>query len=124
MDPAWHQRTTYDKTSPWVMYRYLIPDALAWLIGFSLVRTQCLICGTIERHWLRVWRADSRVGQRIRLRTIERHQHGNLRYNPSLWVLPRGNPAGWREWVAKEAWPKQHQPTRSGGHHGKLETRR
>lgn len=100
--PALQRRTTYDKSHPWLLYHYRTPDALAWALGFSVIQTECLICGAREWGVLRVWCADPEVGKQKRLRIVEQHRHGRLRWQPLYWRHPMGNYGGWREWQEEQ----------------------
>ena len=91
------RRTTYDQDAPWLTYRYLIPDAFAWALGWCVVRTECAICGEHQHRVIGTW-GKSRPNHPARQAWLEQHQHRQLRWQPQYWVMPFANPQAWREW--------------------------
>lgn len=90
--------TTYEISQPWMLYTYRIPDRIAWLLGFSLILVECLICGQRHRVWFRTWGAKPDALRPRRQALLDRHRHRPLAWKPHYWHRPMANYEGWRRW--------------------------
>lgn len=98
----WRRRTTYDNQYPWLLYRYSLPDVVAWCLGVARIRVECMICGKQEGRWLRLWITRPEVGQRIRRQIIEQHEHREMRWAPYAWERPHANHLAWFRWRERQ----------------------
>jgi len=92
-------KVTIDRDYSWLVYRYLIPDAFAWLLGFTVIRVWCAVCGARRLLWLPLWWRAPALGEAKRAALVQEHQHPRMSPHPQYWEAPppstrNGQPEG------------------------------
>lgn len=95
-------RITYVNDYPWIQYRYWMPDLLCWILGFTIIRSQCFICGYQTTIWKWLWGDHVTRGHRQHRAYVAQHEHKTMRYQPMTWCYPAANYRAYKEWRARQ----------------------